>query len=143
MSDEIASQRRVECVIPVLAVKSVEASMAWYADVLGFKKEWHGGVVGSVGRDGKSIMLGQRAGGPGEVWVGVEDIQVVYEECVTKGARIVQLPTNRPWAYEMRVEDPDGNVLWFGSEPLKESKSDAPGFACGDEIGGLKVLTVK
>jgi hypothetical protein len=27
---------------------------------------------------------------------------------------------NRPWAYEMQVEDPDGHVLRFGSEPLSE-----------------------
>jgi len=26
-------------------------------------------------------------------------------------------PTNYPWALEMQVEDPDGNVLRIGSEP--------------------------
>jgi len=26
-------------------------------------------------------------------------------------------PTNFPWAKEMHVEDPDGNVIRFGSEP--------------------------
>jgi hypothetical protein len=26
-------------------------------------------------------------------------------------------PTNFPWALEMHVEDPDGNVLRLGSEP--------------------------
>jgi hypothetical protein len=25
-----------------------------------------------------------------------------------------------PWAYEMKFEDIDGNVLWLGSEPRKE-----------------------
>jgi hypothetical protein len=31
-------------------------------------------------------------------------------------------PTNFPWALEMQVEDPDGNVLRIGSEP----KTDRP-----------------
>jgi hypothetical protein len=26
-------------------------------------------------------------------------------------------PTNFPWALEMQVKDPDGNVLRIGSEP--------------------------
>jgi hypothetical protein len=31
-------------------------------------------------------------------------------------------PTNFAWAYEMQVEDPDGRVLRFGSDP----KGDRP-----------------
>ena len=27
------------------------------------------------------------------------------------------LPEHYPWAYEMKVTDPDGHVLRFGSEP--------------------------
>jgi hypothetical protein len=36
------------------------------------------------------------------------------------GARIRQEPENYSWAYEMQVEDPNGHVLRFGSEPLKD-----------------------
>jgi len=30
-------------------------------------------------------------------------------------------PANLPWALEMQVEDPDGNVLRFGSDPEDET----------------------
>jgi len=34
-----------------------------------------------------------------------------------RGVSIRLEPTNYLWALEMHVEDPDGNVLRFGSEP--------------------------
>jgi predicted enzyme related to lactoylglutathione lyase len=34
-----------------------------------------------------------------------------------RGVKILLEPTNFPWALEFQVEDPDGNVLRFGSEP--------------------------
>ena len=38
----------------------------------------------------------------------------------TNLAMIRTPPANRPWAYEMRVSDPDGHVLRFGSEPRED-----------------------
>ena len=32
----------------------------------------------------------------------------------------VEPPTNYSWAYEFKIQDPDGHVLRFGSEPLKD-----------------------
>ena len=32
---------------------------------------------------------------------------------------MVQRPTNQTFALEMKIQDPDGNILWFGTEPLK------------------------
>jgi hypothetical protein len=37
------------------------------------------------------------------------------------GAQILQPPENFPWACEMKVGDPDGRVLRFGSDPKKET----------------------
>jgi predicted lactoylglutathione lyase len=51
------------------------------------------------------------------VWVGVEDVQALFEEYTGRGATIRHPPRNYAWAYEMTVEDPDGHVLRFGSEP--------------------------
>ena len=42
-------------------------------------------------------------------------------------ARFLHLPTNRPWAYEMQVVDPDGHVLRFGSEPREDSNAPDAG----------------
>jgi predicted lactoylglutathione lyase len=54
------------------------------------------------------------------VWIGVEDVASLYEEYRSTGARILRDPRNYPWAYEMKVADPDGHVLRFGSEPRED-----------------------
>jgi catechol 2,3-dioxygenase-like lactoylglutathione lyase family enzyme len=112
----------VECIIPILRVNSVAASIRFYVDVLGFKVDWggeDGSFFASVSRDGRAIMLCQGdQGQPGTwIWIGVEDIGPLFAEYSAKGATIREKPTNYPWAYEMKIEDPDGHVLRFGSEP--------------------------
>lgn len=113
----------VECIVPILRVRQLRQSLGYYVDVLGFHPEWgteEGSDIASVGRDGRSIMLCEGAQGqPGTwVWIGVDDIRPLYARLARAGARIRQEPVNRPWAYEMQVEDLDGHVLRFGSEPL-------------------------
>jgi uncharacterized glyoxalase superfamily protein PhnB len=110
---------RLECITPILSVKNVPASIDHYVKVLGFKKDWDDGDMASVSRDNFSIMLCQGAQGqPGTwIWIGVNDAELFFEEYKAKGATIRQEPTNYSWAYEMRVEDPDGHVLRFGSGP--------------------------
>ena len=41
----------------------------------------------------------------------------LFAEFSAKGVRIRSAPQNFSWAYEFTVEDPDGHVLRFGSEP--------------------------
>lgn len=119
--------REVECIVPILRVRSLKDSLRYYVDVLGFQAEWggeEGSAMASVGRDGCSIMLCEGAQGqPGTwVWIGVEDIGPLYDLMSRRGAIVRQKPEHRPWAYEMQVEDPDGHVLRFGSEPLPEAR---------------------
>ena len=35
---------------------------------------------------------------------------------VAAGAVVIQAPTKQPWAYEMKIADPDGNTLWLGTD---------------------------
>lgn len=110
-----------ENAIPILRVKDLKASLVYYTGALGFKKDWQeDGVMGSVSRDRAIIMLCQ--GGQGHsgtwVWVGVADAGALHEAYVASGAKIRIAPRNYPWAREFHVEDPDGHVLRFGSEPL-------------------------
>jgi uncharacterized glyoxalase superfamily protein PhnB len=49
--------------------------------------------------------------------VGVEDVEALYREYEQKGATILHPPEHFPWACEMKVGDPDGHVLRFGSDP--------------------------
>jgi catechol 2,3-dioxygenase-like lactoylglutathione lyase family enzyme len=115
----------VECIIPILRVDSVEASIRYYVGVLGFKVDWggeDGSGFASVSRDRRAIMLSQgEQGQPGTwLWIGVEDIEPLFAEYSAKGVKFRERPTNYPWAYEMKIEDPDGHVLRFGSEPKAE-----------------------
>lgn len=115
---------RFETVIPVLTVADLQQSIAFYRDVLGFEEQWgceQGSPIGSVGRNGEAIMLSTMEGnGATTLWMGVSDIVPITQRLSALGATMVHPPQNRPWAYEVRFLDPDGNVLWFGSEPLPE-----------------------
>jgi predicted enzyme related to lactoylglutathione lyase len=98
------------------------ASLRFYEEVLGFKRaDWvsEKGKFASVSRDGCGIYLSQ--GGQGQpgtwVWIGVDGVDELFEEIRSNGAKIVQEPTNYSWAWEMRLEDPDGHILRFGGEP--------------------------
>ena len=110
----------VECVVPILRVARLEASIAYYVERLGFRVDWRAGAMASVSRDGKAIMLCEGAqGNPGTwVWIGVHDAAALHEELRRSGATIRRPPANFPWALELHVADPDGHVLRFGSEPL-------------------------
>jgi uncharacterized glyoxalase superfamily protein PhnB len=116
---------RFEHAEPILNVKDMATSLAYYVDVLGFKNvAWGTTAFTAVMRDGAGIYLCQGGQGrPGTwVWVGVEDVAALYEEYKTSGAKIRRAPENFPWAYEMKVEDPDGHVLRFGSD----ARTDMP-----------------
>jgi len=104
---------------PILRVENVEASIAYYVNVLGFKVNWHVTGYASVSCDRCSIMLCQGAQGhPGMwIWIGVDDAERLWEEFRAKGARLRHPPTNYNWAYEIQIFDLDGHVLRFGSEP--------------------------
>lgn len=112
-------------VTPILSVANVAASVEYYVIVLGFKIDFHEpGIMASVsrGRCGLFLVEGDQGHPGGWVWVGVSDIDTLLEEFRAKGARLRHPPTNYRWAYEMQIEDLDGNVLRFGSEP----KADLP-----------------
>ena len=108
---------------PIFCVASLRASIEYYGNALGFKLDWEGpGVFASVSRDRCHLFLCENdQGHPGAwTWIGVSDAESLAGEFRERGAKIRNPPTNYPWAYEMQVEDPDGNVLRFGSDPKKD-----------------------
>ncbi|HKD17743.1 MAG TPA: VOC family protein [Thermoanaerobaculia bacterium] len=117
-----ASRREIvfEGTTPILRVESLLASIDHYVNVLGFRLDWEGpGIFASVTRGKTTIFLCEQDQGHagGWVWVGVSDAAALHEDYRRRGARIRHPPTNYEWAYEMQVEDLDGNVLRMGSEP--------------------------
>ena len=117
--------KSVENTIPVLPVSDIQRSLEFYTTTLGWKLEWSTANLGAVSMDGSQIMLSQMIpvgiGTGSWAWVGLTDDSLfqTYRDC---GVKIVQEPKNWAWAYEMKIADPDGNVLWLGTS----SRSDLP-----------------
>jgi catechol 2,3-dioxygenase-like lactoylglutathione lyase family enzyme len=124
MSPNETSTPAFEGVTPILRVQNLPASVDYYLQRLGFKLDWDGPHFASVSRGRCHIFLSQGdQGHPGSwVWIGVEDADALFAEYKANGAKLRHPPTNYQWAYEMQVEDFDGNILRLGSEP----KSDQP-----------------
>jgi len=106
---------KVENSIPILGVKDIKNSLAFYIEKLGFKLDWQTPTAAQVSRDEARLMLVPNA--RAATWIGAEDIDPLMQEFAAKGVKPSIPPINRPWAYEMSIRDPDGNVLRFGSEP--------------------------
>ena len=112
---------------PILRVSDMAATVRYYTEVLGFANaEWGNEHFTCVARDGASIYLCRGSQGqPGTwAWVGVEDVGALYQEFIQSGARVRHPPRNYPWALEIHVEDPDGHILRFGSEPFCDRPYD-------------------
>jgi len=105
---------------PILRVENMQTSLQFYEDALGFENaSWGSDNFTSVSRDRAAIYLcqGDQGRGGAWLWIGVEDVDKLHEEYKARGVTIRLPPTNYSWALEMHVEDPDGNVIRFGSEP--------------------------
>ena len=121
---------------PIFRVENLRASIDYYVNVLGFTVDWeYSDTFASVSRDRCCIFLCERGqGNPGTwAWIGVGDAGALFEEYRRKGAKVRHPPTNYSWAYEMQIEDLDGNVLRLGSEP----KEDQPFGTWRDMRGDL------
>lgn len=108
---------------PILRVENMEAALRFYVGALGFSNaSWGTAEFTSVNRDRAGIYLsrGGRGRGGAWVWLGVDDVEIIHQDLQRRGVPIRMAPTNYPWALEMQVEDPDGNVLRIGSEPKPE-----------------------
>ena len=114
-------QFRIENIQPILSVKDMNASRHFYKDILGFEEAvWGTDDFTSVNRDNAGIYLckgGQ--GNPGTwLWLGFDgDIFQLHDQLKAKGVAIQQAPVNYSWALEMHIQDPNGHILRFGTDP--------------------------
>ena len=108
--------------VPILNVKDFAASMDYYVNKLGFKKEWDWGNpadFGCVGRGEAQIFLCEGGQGQPGMWMSIflEDVDALHEEYKKSGAIILKEPKNYPWgSREMLVEDLDGHRLRMTGE---------------------------
>ena len=115
----VARALEVGGVTPILRVASLDASLAYYVDALGFAIQWRDRGFACVRRGEAAIMLSEGdQGHPGTwVYVGVSDADAFHEEVRVRGAIVRHPPTNYPWgSREVHIADPDGNVLRLGSD---------------------------
>ncbi|MBX7151929.1 VOC family protein [bacterium] len=107
---------------PILPVNNLEISIQYYSEKLGFMLDWkEPEIMASVSRGPCNLMLceGDQGHSGTWVWIGVGDVEALHEEFKKSGTIIRNPPTNYYWAFEMQVQDPDGNVLRFGSDSKK------------------------
>ena len=119
LASPAASSTEMASATPILRVASLDASLPYYLDVLGFTLKWRAGGVAEVRRGKAALMLCEGdQGQPGTwLWVAVADADVLHDELRARGARIRTAPANYPWgSREFQVADPDGHVLRFGSD---------------------------
>lgn len=120
---------------PILNVSNLRESFAWF-EKLGWKRDWDWGDppdFGSVISGGNAIFLcedGQGGRGKSEakstfgeagsdshekgVWmsVWVDNVDSVYDECLSQGIEVTWPPTDMPWnVREMHIRHPDGHVF--------------------------------
>jgi catechol 2,3-dioxygenase-like lactoylglutathione lyase family enzyme len=105
-----------------MRVQSLQASIRHYVEILGFHLQWETPFFASVSRDSATIFLSEGdQGHPGTwVWISIPDAPALEEELRARGAKIRHSATNFKWALEIQVEDIDGNVLRFGSDPIED-----------------------
>ncbi|HYK15192.1 MAG TPA: VOC family protein [Burkholderiales bacterium] len=116
----------------VFVVQDVLRSVEHYRDVLGFHTEFTYGeptFYAGVERDDLVIHLQaasetKRQPGQGALYVFVTDVDALYQELKSRGARTLNEP--KDYAYGMRdfnINDIDGNQLCFGMESKLQQTS--------------------
>jgi predicted enzyme related to lactoylglutathione lyase len=109
---------------PILRVDDMKRALDFYVGVLGFSNApWGDDDFTSINRDDAGIYLCRKGQGAGQawVWMGVENVDRLHAELVARGVAIRHGPVTYSYAREMHVEDPDGNVIRFGSDPEGET----------------------
>lgn len=106
---------------PVMHVADVNATAAYYRDILGFKWDFGDGEYAVVWRDNSAVHLargGQRSPPSGiHLFQWVRDIDAYYREIRDRGADVLEEPTDRPYQIrEFKVRDPNGIDIVFGQE---------------------------
>jgi catechol 2,3-dioxygenase-like lactoylglutathione lyase family enzyme len=132
--EEVAHKREEKYFIrPVVRVRDVAASIAYYRDKLGCTTRWQHGddrpIIAEVERRDLAIILDSESvvpkpEGPSVITLSVdppETLGALHREFVGRGAKIVAAPFAVIWqddTYQFDVEDLDGNILVFwGGKP--------------------------
>ena len=120
---------RLTSLAPQFLVDDLDRSIAYYRDSLGFDfgEPWEGFYAIGL-RDGLELHLKRAPKDTKELdrkhekehldaAAGVDGIEMFYEQCVAKGAKIIRPLTSTDWGTkDFYIEDPDGNIISFGGK---------------------------
>ena len=104
---------------PVLHVANVEATAAFYRDVLGFTFDFGDAAYAVVWRDNSAIHFVRDAGNPQGVplFQWLKDVDAYFNEVVGRGAQVSAPPSDRPYGIrEFGVRDINGVAIVFGQD---------------------------
>lgn len=104
---------------PALHVPDVQASAAYYRDVLGFTFDFGDDDYAVVWRDNSAIhfVKGETSPAGVHLFQWVKDADAIYEEARQGGAEITVDIGDRPYGVrDFRVRDPNGVDVVFGQD---------------------------
>jgi predicted enzyme related to lactoylglutathione lyase len=104
---------------PVLHVRDVVATAAFYRDVLGFTWDYGEDTYAVVWRDNSAIHFVKDDTSPSGIHLfqWVRDVDAYYNEIVDRGAKIAREPINEPYGVrEFGLNDLNGVGIVFGQE---------------------------
>jgi len=122
------SEITMKSIVPILFVRDVPASAAFFREKLGFTIDFlHGAppFYGSVSRDAVRLHLrfvhqpnftdlAARESSLILATVEVSDVHGLFEEFEQRGVELSQRLIKQPWGgTDFHVRDPDGNVISF------------------------------
>jgi catechol 2,3-dioxygenase-like lactoylglutathione lyase family enzyme len=122
------SEIALKSAVPILFVRDVSASAAFFQEKLGFAIDFLYGAppfYGSVSRGEACLHLrcvhepnfGELAAREHSLilaMIEVSDVRGLFEEFTQRGVEFGQLPTAQAWGgTDFHVRDPDGNVFSF------------------------------
>lgn len=127
----------VESLIPVLDVRDVDTSVAFYCDVLGFtlqdKVEWAGRTEWALLKTGKvQLMLCASQDdlddedhniNEGIFFLHLENPDAVILEMKNRGLHRNVKPESQLGSKDFYLRDPDGYILWFSHRPPVTDRS--------------------
>lgn len=107
---------------PVLAVRDLDRSAAWFVEVLGCDRtepdpgNWAfctaGNVTFMLGRCPDAIPAAELGDHSYVAYLTVEDVDGYYSRAVAEKAEVLKPPTDEPWGRrEMALRSPDGHRI--------------------------------
>lgn len=125
----------------ILYVADLEASIAFYRDVLGLPHRFTDAGYAEFGTAGTRFALyerrraewltGQavRPGPAAEIVLVVDDVDAQVHRLADQGVTVLSGPADRPWGHRtVHLADPDGFVVELAQEiPRQRSRGTGPG----------------